>query len=62
MSEDKSKKGREGELRIVGGQDYEAQYIRRKHGHLSHEQARAIAREARGDQQKAEQLAEMLRR
>jgi hypothetical protein len=41
-------------LRIVGGQDYEIADLRRKYPHLSHQQAAAIVRQAKGDQDEAD--------
>ncbi len=41
-------------LRIVGGQDYEIADLRQKHPRLSDQQAAAIVRQAKGDQDEAD--------
>jgi hypothetical protein len=60
MADDKSKVGEPDRARIAGDQDYEVEDFHQKHKHLTHEQATAIIREAKGDRKKADALAERM--
>jgi hypothetical protein len=61
MPKTKTKRGRAADRRrIAGGQAYEVSYFARKHG-LSAAEARDIIKPARGNREKANQLAERKR-
>lgn len=62
MSDNKSKVGGQDRGRVASSQDYEVEDFHQKHKHLTHEQAVQIIREANGNRQKADELAEQRRR
>jgi Protein of unknown function (DUF3606) len=61
MADDKSKRGERDRNRISLGEPYEIEYFRRKHPHLTHEEAVAIIQDEGGDRQKADAAAERLK-
>jgi Protein of unknown function (DUF3606) len=62
MPKTKTKRGRAADRRrIASGQPYEVNYFARKHG-LTAAEAREIIKQARGNREKANQLAEKKKR
>jgi hypothetical protein len=57
MPDNKSKRGARDRSRVAAGEDYEVNYFARKHS-LSRPQAEKIIKQARGNRDKANQLAE----
>ncbi len=57
MPDDKSKRGAADRSRVAAGEPYEVNYFARKHG-LSREEAQKIIKQAGGNRDKANQIAE----
>jgi len=57
MPDDKSKRGANDRSRVAAGEPYEVNYFARKHG-LSREEAQKIIKQAGGNRDKANQIAE----
>ena len=54
MPDDKSKRGEPDRGRIALGEPYEVEDFHQKHKHLTHDQAKAIIKETKGDRKKAD--------
>ncbi|ARO24762.1 hypothetical protein TAL182_CH03017 [Rhizobium sp. TAL182] len=60
MADDKKNVGRD-RSRVAAGQSYELNYFKRKHG-LTEDQARKIIKEAGNSREKANELAEQVKK
>jgi hypothetical protein len=57
MADDKTKVGRQDRARVSLSEPYEVEDFHQKHKHLSHEQAKQIIRDTKGNREKADAAA-----